>query len=531
MAEVLASGKNAGERYLTSLEPQMKKMELAQKDLGEFQAVQSESEARRKAEQTRSKAEAARQEAETVRTSPVSQDLGKVESQLMDTSFIPTQDNAKDLAGLFSLISVVGMALGRGGKGDAMQAMSAMNGMLEGYQKGRSDLYKKEKDTFESTIKSLKTKSEILTRRLTEISKLASRDAHAADLEADALFAEQGANFLRDYKQKFGLAATVEFQKQQLKAAEKAAQLTETEIQKNREIAAADKRAQMRVTVGKKQLMQGSNGKMYSFNPETNEFSPVALPAGVESVAKPGARAGQNALTFASRVYGNIENSAQDLKNIISLPATAQLPVLSGLLNVEKDTALKSIESMAARKITSPENRAFQQVSDQLGAALSRMEAQGLASGATKANVASFNSLRPAAGDNAVNMAIYLARVKQEIETGIKVLDKMPGATTEQKEAVKVILQDLNTFVPYNVQDALDVLKKNNKQLGDKMTRLVSQPTVANNLNIGLTQQPTQEKPSVDFEKERSSAKSAIASGKDESAVKARFKERTGQEL
>jgi hypothetical protein len=253
----------------------------------------------------------------------------------------------------------------------------------------------------------------------------------------------------------------------------------------------------MRVTVGKKQLMQGSNGKMYSFNPETNEFSPVALPAGVESVSKPGARAGQNALTFASRVYGNIENSAQDSKNIISLPATAQLPVLSGLLNVEKDTALKSIESMAARTITSPENRAFQQVSDQLGAALSRMEAQGLASGATKANVASFNSLRPAAGDNAVNMAIYLARVKQEIETGIKVLDKMPGATTEQKEAVKVILQDLNTFVPYSVQDALDVLKKNKKQLGDKMTQLVSQPTVADNLNIGVTQQSNQAQPAT----------------------------------
>ena len=245
MAEVLASGKNAGERYLTSLKPQMEKMETAQKDLGEFQATQSEDEARRKAEQTRSKAASARQEAETIRTSPVSQDLGAVEQQLMDTTFIPTQDNAQDLAGLFSLVSVIGMAMGRGGKGDAVQAMNAMNGMLEGYQKGRGDLYKKEKDTFESKIKSLKTKSDILNRRLKEISELASRDSHAADLEADALFAEQGADFLKQYKQKFGLAATVEFQKQQLRAAEKAAELTETEIQKSRDRAAADARARL----------------------------------------------------------------------------------------------------------------------------------------------------------------------------------------------------------------------------------------------------------------------------------------------
>jgi hypothetical protein len=143
------------------------------------------------------------------------------------------------------------------------------------------------------------------------------------------------------------------------------------------------------------------------------------------------------------------------------------------------------LESLVARKITNAENRAFQQVSDQLGAALSRMEAQGLASGATKANIASFNSLRPGAGDNAINMAIYLARVKQEIETGIKVHNKMPGATQEQKEATKLILDDLNNVVPFSVDDTLNVLKKSKKPLGEKMQKLVSQPQVANNLSIG----------------------------------------------
>jgi hypothetical protein len=409
-------------------------------------------------------------------------------------AFIPTKDTAQDIAGLFGLIGVLGML---GGKGNAQRAMGAMNGMLEGHRKGRADLYKQERDTYDKNFKALLKEHEQIRSEFKDALETMAVDKELGVQKAQLAAVKSGSSILQEYVRKGEIVKAAQLADEMGKTVSKATELDIQERRHAQTIAAAKERAQTRMTVGKKQLMQGSDGKMYSFNPETNEFSPVALPAGVESMAKPGARAGQNALTFASRVYGNIENSAQDLKNIVSLPATAQLPVLSGLLNVEKDTALKSIESMAARKITNPENRAFQQVSDQLGAALSRMEAQGLASGATKANVASFNSLRPAAGDNAVNMAIYLARVKQEIETGIKVLDKMPGATTEQKEAVKVILQDLNTFVPYNVEDALDVLKKNNKQLGDKMTRLVSQPTVADNLNIGVNQQSTPTQPST----------------------------------
>jgi len=123
---------------------------------------------------------------------------------------------------------------------------------------------------------------------------------------------------------------------------------------------------------------------------------------------------------------------------------------------------------------------------------LSRLEAQGLASGATKANIAAFNSLRPAAGDNAINMAIYLARVKQEIETGIRVHNKMPGATPEQKAATQVILNGLNDVVPFTVEDTLDVLRKKKQPLSDKMGQLIQQRPVADSLNIGLQQPPTQ---------------------------------------
>jgi hypothetical protein len=42
-------------------------------------------------------------------------------------------------------------------------------------------------------------------------------------------------------------------------------------------------------------------------------------------------------------------------------------------------------------------------------------------------------------------MAIYLARVKQEIETGIKVHAEMPGATPGQKQNNVTNIERINT--------------------------------------------------------------------------------------
>jgi len=521
--------------------PVRKKRETAEKELSEFEGIKTQQDIKEKKFLAGEQAAGLEEKRKTIESAPEVQRLRDVESKLEMESgaFVPTKETAGDMAQLFALINIAGFSMGAGGKQNAQAAMAGMNGMMEGYQKGRSDLYKKEKDIFETNFKKLTQTQKLLRERISDISQMADLTLSERTAKAKMAALEMNADFVAKYIDKAGLPRTIETLKEQERDLDKAYEIVRREQDKARERAEQRQfRADMartRMTVGKKQLMQGNDGKMYAYDPETQQFSPVALPAGVESMAKPGARAGQNALTFASRVYGNIENSAADLRNIIALPATSQLPILSGLLNVERDTALGSLQSMAARKITNAENRAFQQVSDQLGAALSRLEAQGLASGATKANIAAFNSLRPAAGDNAINMAIYLARVKQEIETGIKVHNKMPGATPEQKAATQVILDNLNNVVPFTVEDTLEVLRKSKNPLGDKMTRLIRQQPVADSLNLESSQQPaaatTGATPSVNVEAERSSARAAIAAGKDEAAVRARFKQRTGQEL
>jgi hypothetical protein len=208
--------------------------------------------------------------------------------------------------------------------------------------------------------------------------------------------------------------------------------------------------------------------------------------------SQPG-KQGQNALTFASRVYGNIENATNDLVNLTNLPAVAESPIFAGMIGADRETVLRNITAFAARKVTNKDQRAFEQIANSLDAALARLEAQGLANGSTRGAIASFSALKPREGDDAINMAIYLARVKQEIETGIKVHAEMPGATPGQKQNNLRNIERINQTVPFSVEDTLNVLKANRKPLGKKMEQLLNQPQIVPN----TTMQPQAEQQKV----------------------------------
>jgi hypothetical protein len=105
---------------------------------------------------------------------------GKLEAEPIP-AFIPTKDNVQDIAGLFSLISVIGAVAG---KSNAQMALGNMNAMLEGYQKGRGDLYKREASEFDKNFKAMIKKHEEFRREMEDAIKLAPIDKEAAMAEA-----------------------------------------------------------------------------------------------------------------------------------------------------------------------------------------------------------------------------------------------------------------------------------------------------------------------------------------------------------
>lgn len=388
--------------------------------------------------------------------------------------FVQPEYKASDYAANAAARLFTGLMLGGVAKISAIGQLQAIRDMQKAEDQGLREKFTAARIKFEEAEKSRKDFNNNIKDRFDRLMKLLPYDRNAALAEAKII--EAG---LKD-----GAIVAA------MKAGDygKANKFVQKYIDQGNQVDIARIAAQVKAetrqpAAGQVFFGTGDKGNQVPIliDPRTAKAKVVELPPGVTGITKPGAegKVGQNALTFASRVYGNIENAAQDLRNITQLPSTAEQPVFAGLLNVDRNTALGSIQSLAARKITNKEARAFQQVTDQLGFALSRLEAQGLASGATKAAVDAFNSLRPAAGDRAINMAIYLARVKQEIQTGIKVHEKMPGATKEQISAAKGIVGELDRIVPFTVTDVLDTLRKGKQPLVDKTQKLINLPSVS----------------------------------------------------
>jgi hypothetical protein len=128
--------------------------------------------------------------------SAMQQYQGKMEREPLP-AFVPSKENAQDLAMLFSLVSVIGMVVGGGAKENAQASMSAMNGMLEGHQKGRSDLYKKELSEFDKNFKSMVQKHSEFRKEMEDAVKLASTDKEGAMADAKLAAAKAGSNITK----------------------------------------------------------------------------------------------------------------------------------------------------------------------------------------------------------------------------------------------------------------------------------------------------------------------------------------------
>lgn len=216
------------DRFTSMTEPLARAVEESAKARGEVTAAERGMQAQREATRARDVAGVEQTFARQVREAPQRAEIERVSAR-MEEPFIPTRDNATSLASIFALTNIAGFALGSGGKRNAQAAMSAMNGMLEGFQQGRMDLYKKEKDLFDTNMKQLKMRYDTLDRQLREALETYKTDKQAGLAQAEVAYAEAGADFQKRYAEKYGLAAAYEFNKQALDNVYKALQAKERE--------------------------------------------------------------------------------------------------------------------------------------------------------------------------------------------------------------------------------------------------------------------------------------------------------------
>jgi hypothetical protein len=195
MPKVPKSGELTMQDVLGVREPFIPKKQNLESQLSQADLAIEEGKQQQKITEARGISDVTKRAAEQERTAQEDYQKQLIAEPL--PAFIPTKDSVKDIATLFSTVSVMGMLLGGAGKLNAMQALNAMNGMLEGHQKGRSDLYKKQATEFDKNFKAMTKRHEELRKKMEDAVKLVSVDKEAGMAEAKLAAAESGSSIIK----------------------------------------------------------------------------------------------------------------------------------------------------------------------------------------------------------------------------------------------------------------------------------------------------------------------------------------------
>ena len=282
---------------------------------------------------------------QAARETPIKEQKLEIDNALMNEHFKPSKENLQDQAALFSLINVIGFAIGAGGKQNAVQAMYAMNGMLEGHQKGRSDLFKEEQVKFEKNFKALQQKANFLESELRHSLEEFTRDKRAADERAAAAFASSGADFMKQYAEKYGLVEAHKRAVEVKKSADKAVADYQKEQQRKLDKIETDRkhqeviretralRAPAETPEDKRVAKIGTAGPQYTIYQQTGKMLPDAKTARDVQAASQGVRA--------------IEGLQEDLRDKevrtgLTAKAASLLEKVASLSNSDFETAVNS---------------------------------------------------------------------------------------------------------------------------------------------------------------------------------------------
>jgi hypothetical protein len=128
------------------------------------------------------------------RTTDIQNDLEATQKKFPLPEFHPTQENVQELAGLFSLIGVIGMGMGGQGRLSAIGAKKSMAGMMNGWQKGDEQKFLREKSEFDTEFRRIKAIRDEAGAKAEQSMKMVAYDREEAEIlaaESAALMGSQ----------------------------------------------------------------------------------------------------------------------------------------------------------------------------------------------------------------------------------------------------------------------------------------------------------------------------------------------------
>jgi len=311
---------------------------------------------------------------------------------------------------------------------------------------------------------------------MTEIAKIAAVNMEKANMEADMLFAQEGADFLKQYKDKMGLVNTIKMLQEQVKGGEKMYEFIEKE--KSR---AAEKEAQRNFQLAMQQRRENIQIVLQNRR---------EIQRGLDRDAKgAGGRGGAANARYAFNINESFGQAATDLLNITTMPSNTTLGSLSGMTGKSGDNLTTALRNTFARKITRDDERLMQQLVSGLDFHMARALGGGYATSSSKAAIETYKEQVAQAGDSPAAQAMFLARMKQELKVLAKAFNNHPGSNEGYVQDMKDYIDALDQAIAFNVKDVTEAVRGSRQSFSERFTRSMLSPIIQ---RLPSTQTPPQ---------------------------------------
>ena len=360
----------------------------------------------------------------------------------------PTETNIKELGGLFSVMSVIGLMLGGAGKLSAMNALGSMSGMMKGWQQGKQDLFKKEKEKFDARLAEVKQIHADIENNFNEYMKLLSTDKEAAMYAREELVRKTGSSSI----------LTAQLEKGQLEAYAATLKSIKTSIE---------------------HIEKRNDDKVKEANAERRfklEYEQKDRLAQVRAAS--GGRGSQLNYRYAFNMAEAFAQASTDLVNITKLPAGTMMGTFAELAGQSPDSMITALSTTFARNLTDQDKRMFAQLVAGLDQNMARVLGGGYASSTAKGMLEAYKQQVAREGDTPANEALFLARFKQELDIFADVYEAHPGATDKLVNKVNKARAAHDKEIPFDVDQVIKAANQGRITLGKDLQDFALRPTV-----------------------------------------------------
>ena len=361
----------------------------------------------------------------------------KKQAEFPYPEFHPTEDNIKSLGSLFSVMSVVGLMLGGAGKLGAMNALGSMTGMMKGWQEGRADLFKKEKETFDKEFAKVKQFHSDLQQAFDEYMKLAPVNREAAMYAKEQFIRQAGSSGILAAKIEKGDLDGVA---QLLKSAKASIQHAETELRQtkaNQETA--------RHNLAEEEIQRGKEGKSGAVQKAMTQRSVNAL--------------------------GGLVSAVEALQEFPAGTTTGILPNLT-----TKDGMINYVRNTVGRKINPKSADQMNTLFTGIGRNLASIEASGAATGLAELSKQMQSGIYINAGtDDTAKVAFKVADIRRIAEENIAPAISSGLMSPDQQKTAQALVERIRRAIPFTVIDVIRASsKEGTKTIGESSRALVA---------------------------------------------------------